>query len=103
MLNKLFIDYHNYISVFNKSQTNILFSHRFYNYKLKFVEKINKNTLFKNRIDLILGHKLEQIKKYLNKQLKKNLSCRIMLYLHYSFCLLKSQMKNHDFMSIIRN
>ena len=38
---------------------------------MKFVEKINKNSLFKNRIYLLLNHKLEQIKKYLNKHLKK--------------------------------
>ena len=71
MFSKLSIDYHNYINVFNKSQTNILSLHRFYNYKLKFAEKINKNTLFKNRIYSILEHKLEQVKKYLNEHLKK--------------------------------
>ena len=90
MLSKFSIDYYNYINVFNKSQTNILFSYRFYDHKLEFVERINKNTLFKSRIYLILKYKLEQIKKYLNEHLKKKLSCRIMLYLHYSFCLLKS-------------
>ena len=71
MLSKLLIDYYDYINVFNKSQTNILSLHRFYNYKLKFVERVNKNTLFKNRIYLILKHKLEQVKKYLNEHLKK--------------------------------
>ena len=71
MLNKLSIDYYNYINVFDKSQTNILFSHRFYNYKLKFIERVDKNALFKNRIYSILKHKFEQIKKYLNKHLKK--------------------------------
>ena len=71
MLNKLFINYYNYINVFDKSQANILPSHRFYNYKLKFVKEANKNTLFNNRIYLILNHKFEQIKKYVNKHLKK--------------------------------
>ena len=71
VLSKLSIDYYNYINVFNKSQTDILFSHRFYNHKLKFVEKINKNTLSKNRIYLILKYKFEQIKKYLNEHFKK--------------------------------
>ena len=71
MLSKLSIDYYNYINVFNKSQANILFSHRSYNHKLKFIEKINKNTLFKSRIYSILKHKFEQVKKYLNKHLKK--------------------------------
>ena len=38
---------------------------------MKFVEKTNKNALFKNRIYSILKHKFEQIKKYLNEHLKK--------------------------------
>ena len=59
MLNKLFINYYNYANVFDKSQANILFSHRFYNYKLKFTKRANKNTLFKNRIYLILNHKFK--------------------------------------------
>ena len=71
MLNKFSIDYYNYINVFNKLQTNILFSYRFYNHKLKFVEEANKNTLFKNRIYSILKHKFEQVKKYLNEHLRK--------------------------------
>ena len=59
MLNKLSIDYYNYINVFDKSQTNILFSHRFYNYKLKFIERVNKNALPKSRIYSISKHKFE--------------------------------------------
>ena len=38
---------------------------------MKVVERANKNALFKNRIYLLLNHKLEQAKKYLNKHLKK--------------------------------
>ena len=38
---------------------------------MKFVEKTNKDALFKNRIYSILKHKFEQIKKYLNEHLKK--------------------------------
>ena len=71
MLNKLFINYHNYANVFDKSQTNILSSHRFYNHKLKFAKGVNKNILFKNRIYSISNYKFEQIKKYLNEHLKK--------------------------------
>ena len=71
MLNKLFINYYNYANVFDRSQANILSLYRFYNHKLKFVERANKNTLFKSRIYSILDHKFEQIKKYLNKHLKK--------------------------------
>ena len=71
MLSKFSIDYYDYINVFNKSQMNILFLYRFYDYKLKFVEKINKNALFKSRIYLISNYKFEQVKKYLNEHLKK--------------------------------
>ena len=71
MFNNFFINYYDYADVFDKSQTNILFSHRFYNYKLKFVKRANKNALFKNRIYLLSSHKFEQIKKYLNEHLKK--------------------------------
>ena len=59
MLNKLFKDYYNYANVFDKLKTNILFLYRFYNYKLKFAEKINENVLFKNRIYSLLNHKFE--------------------------------------------
>ena len=71
MLSKLFINYYNYINVFDKSQADILSLYRFYNCKLEFAERANKNTLFKSRIYLILNHKFEQIKKYLNEHLKK--------------------------------
>ena len=59
MLNKLFINYHNYANGFDKSKTNVLFSHRFYNHKLKFAEGVDKNVLFKNRIYLLSDHKFE--------------------------------------------
>ena len=81
MLNKLFINYYNYVNVFDRSQADILFSHRFYDHKLKFAEGANKNTLLKNRIYLILNHKLEQIKKYLNEHLKK----RFIIFNYTSF------------------
>ena len=71
MLNKLFINYYNYANVFDKLQTNILFSYRFYDHKLKFAKGVDKNTLFKNRIYSISDYKFEQIKKYLNEYLKK--------------------------------
>ena len=38
---------------------------------MKFVKKANQNALFKNRIYLLSGYKFEQIKKYLNKHLRK--------------------------------
>ena len=59
VLNKLFINYYNYANVFDKSQTNILFSYCFYDYRLKFAEGADKNTLFKSRIYSISDHKFE--------------------------------------------
>ena len=53
------MNYYDYADVFNKSQANILFSHHFYNHKLKFAERVNKNALFKNRIYLLSDHKFE--------------------------------------------
>ena len=63
------MNYYNYANVLDKSKTNILSLYRFYNFKLKFVENVNKNALFKNRIYLLLNYKFEQIKKYLNEHL----------------------------------
>ena len=48
-----------------------MFLYRFYNYKLKFAKRANKNKLFKNRIYSILSYKFDHIKKYLNEHLKK--------------------------------
>ena len=59
MLSKFSIDYYNYANVFDRSQTNILPSHRFYDHKLKFVERADKNALPKNRIYSISKHKFE--------------------------------------------
>ena len=81
MLNKLFINYYNYANVFDRSQADILFSHRFYDHKLKFAERVNKNNLLKSRIYSISNHKFEQVKKYLNEHLKK----RFIILNHASF------------------
>ena len=59
MLSKFFINYYDYANVFDKSKTNVLFSYRFYNHKLKFVKDVNKNALFKSRIYLLSDHKFE--------------------------------------------
>ena len=59
MLNKFLKKYYNYINIFDKLKTNILFLYRFYNYKLKFVKRVNKNALLKNRIYSLLNYKLK--------------------------------------------
>ena len=81
MLNKLSMNYYNYANVFDKSQADILSSHRFYNHKLKFAEGADKNNLLKSRIYSILDYKFEQIKKYLNEHLKK----RFIIFNYISF------------------
>ena len=65
------MNYYNYTNVFDRSQTNILSLYRFYDHKLKFAERTDKNILLKSRIYSISNHKFEQIKKYLNEYLKK--------------------------------
>ena len=50
---------------------------------MKFIKKINKNILFKNRIYLLLNHKFEQVKKYLNEHFKK----RFIVFNYASFIL----------------
>ena len=59
MLNKLFEKNHNYANVFDKLKAKILSLYCFYDYKLKFVERADKNALFKNRIYFILDYKFE--------------------------------------------
>ena len=53
------MNYYDYVNVFDRLKANILFSHRFYDYKLKFVEDVDKNALFKSRIYLLSNHKFE--------------------------------------------
>ena len=53
------MNYYNYVNVFDKLKANILFLYPFYNHKLKFAKKVNKSSLFKNRIYLLLNHKFE--------------------------------------------
>ena len=71
MLQRFFTNYHDYANVFDRSKTNILPSHRFYDHKLKFAKDVDKNALPKSRIYSLSNHKLEQVKKYLNEHLRK--------------------------------
>ena len=57
MLNKVFKKYYNYANIFDIFKS--LFSYCLYSYKLKFVEDVNKNTLFKNRFYSISNHTLK--------------------------------------------
>ena len=68
---RLSIEYHDYLDVFDRTKANVLPPYRPYNYKLKFNDSFDKTKLPKSRIYLISGHKLKQIKKYLDEYLKK--------------------------------
>ena len=65
---KLSQKYYAFLDVFNRFQTNKLFSYRFYNYK---IELINNFILSQSRAYRISSYKLQKIKKYLNKNLFK--------------------------------
>ena len=71
ILAKLLIEYYDYADVFDRTKADKLLSHRLYNYKLEFIDDYNKIGLSKSRIYSIFGYKLEQVKKYLDKHLKK--------------------------------
>ena len=60
------------MNIFNRIKIDELSSYRLYNYRLKFINNTNKIKLLKTRIYLISNYKLKQVKKYLNKYLKKN-------------------------------
>ena len=68
---KLSKKYYNYLNVFNRIKINNLSLYRFYNHKLKFLNDISKFKLLKSRIYFIFDYKLEKVKKYLDKHLKK--------------------------------
>ena len=59
ILVKLFIEYYDFVDVFNRVKTNELLSYRLYNYKLKFIDNYNKIELSKSRIYSIFNYKLE--------------------------------------------
>ena len=63
--------YYNYLNIFNRFKADALLSYRLYNYKLKFVKRIDKTKLSRSRIYSILDQKLKEVKKYLNEYLKK--------------------------------
>ena len=68
VLNKLFSKYHNFQNIFNRSKVNELSSHWLYDYKI-IIE--NKSQLFQSRIYFMSKNKLQKMKEYLEKNLKK--------------------------------
>ena len=59
ILIKLLIKYYDYTNVFNKIKVDKLFLYYFYNYKIEFIKRINKNILSKNKTNFISNYKLE--------------------------------------------
>ncbi len=74
---KLFLEYHDYLDVFNRTMINQLSSHRFYDHK---IELINEEMLFRSRLYQMFNHKLQKIKKYLIDYLNKE-------FIFFSFAL----------------
>ena len=64
-------EYHDFLDVFDKSKADELPPHRAYDHKLEFMDDSDKSKLPKSRIYPMSGHKLEQVKKYLDEHLKK--------------------------------
>ncbi len=65
---KLSSKYHEFLDVFDRAQSNKLFSHRFYDHK---IELISDFTLSRCRIYQMFSVKLLKVKKYLNENLSK--------------------------------
>jgi len=65
---KLLIVYHNFLNVFDREKTTQLPLHQLYDYK---IELEDESQFFRSRLYLMLNHKLQKIKKYLEENLKK--------------------------------
>jgi len=65
---KLSIVYHDFLNVFNKEKTTQLFLHQSYNHKIELEDESQSS---RSWLYLILSHKLQKIKKYLEENLKK--------------------------------
>jgi hypothetical protein len=65
---KLPLEYHEFLDVFNRSKTDKLLSHRPYDHKIKLKRERQPP---KNRLYFMSGYKLQKVKEYLIKNLKK--------------------------------
>ena len=91
---KLFIKYYDYLDIFYRTKINIFLLYYSYNYKLKFNNSFNKMKFSKSKIYLILRYKLEQIKKYLDKYLKKEFI--ILSYILFALSILFAEKLNKE-------
>ncbi len=65
---KLFLEYHDYLNMFDRAMIDQLSSHCFYDHKIKL---INEEMFFWSKLYQMFDHKLQKIKKYLIKHLNK--------------------------------
>ncbi len=65
---KLLIIYHDFLNVFDREKTTQLFLHRSYDHKIKLKDESQSS---RSWLYLMLNHKLQKIKKYLEENLKK--------------------------------
>jgi len=65
---KLSIVYHDFLNVFDKEKTTQLLLHQSYNHKIELEDESQSS---RSQLYFMLSHKLQKIKKYLEKNLKK--------------------------------
>ncbi len=83
---KLSSKYHEFLDVFDRAQSNKLFSHRFYDHK---IELISDSTLSRCRVYRMFSVKLLKVKKYLNENLSKRFitSSQVLYFFFVLFAL----------------
>ena len=64
-------EYHDFADVFDRSKADELPPHRSYNHKVELVDEDAKTQLPRSRIYPLSAHKLKQVKKYLDENLRK--------------------------------
>ncbi len=89
---KLSSEYHEFLDVFDRVQSNKLLSHRFYDHK---IELISDSTSFHCRVYWMSSVKLLKVKKYLNENLLKEFITSSQIF--YFFLVLFILKANEDF------
>jgi len=88
---KLFSEYYDYLNLFDRVRINKLSSHRFYDYKIKL---INKKTSSRSKLYQMFNYKLQKIKKYLIKHLNKEFIS--LSFVFYVSLILFAEKKNES-------
>ena len=89
---KLSLKSHEFLDVFDRAQSNKLFSHRFYDHK---IELISDLTSSRCRVYRMFSVKLLKVKKYLNETLSKKFITSSQIV--YFFLVLFAHKANEDF------